>query len=328
MSKIPLLLFCGWGHSASTPFYYTLALDNKYCHAGHKKEIGYLTELENYEFFGKDMWIGCHTDPYDRLLGDSKHLWDVPEILDRHSPYNKHSEDFIRDWISPPPSIEKYIDYMLIHYESIKHDYKAVADFANSNGWLRKPFLDKYAPILNEVFDVKCIFVCRDPVYRSYSDFSAKFTGNDPSGRLLKKGQLYPDMPLDKHYEHIYDMFIGELKKSCTRFYVDFFTKFSKYFDTMQIVMEEFWEPELHDEQTEKLSTFLDFPIKKIHENLFWPRKTMNKHEHLKDQWGAVEEPITEDLYNHGRKELSFVYSQWVNTHGSLPKVWGVYDRV
>ena len=324
MTKPQLMLFGGWGHSASTPFYYTLALDNNYCHAGHKKEIGYLTELENYEFFGKNMWIGCHTDPYERLLGHGKHCWDVPEILDRHSPYNKHSEEFIRDWISEPPSIEKYIDYMLLHYENIKHDYQAVADFANSNGWLRKPFLDKYAPILNSVFDVKCIFMCRDPVHRSYSDFSAKFTGNDPSGKLLKEGQLYPDIPLEKQYDQIDEMFIGELDKSCTRFYVDFYTKFKKYFNTMQLVMEEFWEPDLRDSQLQRLSNFLGYPITKIHDNVFWPAST-KKYEHLKDQWGAVDKPISKDLHQYGKNILFPVYKQWKDKFGVLPNTWGEY---
>ena len=44
--KIPLLIFAGWGHAASTPFYYTLSVDNKYCHGGHRKETGYLNELD------------------------------------------------------------------------------------------------------------------------------------------------------------------------------------------------------------------------------------------------------------------------------------------
>ena len=322
-SKPQLLLFGGWGHSASTPFYYTLGLDNKYCHAGHKKETGYLNELENYEFLGREMW-GSVSDPYERLMTTKKPRWEVPEVLSRQSKYNKHSEEFIRDWVAPPPSIEKYIDYMLIHYENIKDDYQAVADFANATGWLREPFLDKYAPILNAVFDIKCIFMCRDPVYRSYSDFSAKFTCNDPSGKLLKEGQLYPDMPLEKQYDSIHEMFKGELDKSCTRFYVDFYVKFKKYFNTMQLVMEEFWEPDLRDSQLQRLSNFLGYPITKIHDNVFWP-PTTEKYEHLMDQWGAVEDPITEDLYQYGKNLLFPVYKQWKDEFGVLPDAWGEY---
>ena len=52
MTKIPFLLFCGWGHAASTPFYYTLA-DNMYCHGGHIKEPSYLPNMEQYEYFDR-----------------------------------------------------------------------------------------------------------------------------------------------------------------------------------------------------------------------------------------------------------------------------------
>ena len=322
MTKIPLLVFGGWGHAASTPFYYTLSLDNNYCHAGHKKEIGYLNELENYEFFDQPMWKYTY-DPYDRLMGEDSP--NVPSVLNRHSPYNDFPEEFIRDFIAEPPDIEKYIDYYLIHWRNVKHDYHAVADFANGNSWLRKPFLDKYVPILEKYFDIKCIFVARDPVRRSYSDFSAKFTNNCPSGRWFKKGELYPGTKMEEDYQSIGELFTGELHKSCTRFYVEFYRKFSKYFPTLQIVMEDFWEPDNFIEQTERLSNFLDYPITKIHENAFWPEAGENapKYDFLKDQWGSVKEPLTKELYDYAREQLDPVYLQWKDEFGSLPSSWG-----
>ena len=106
MSKIPFLVFCGWGHSATTPFYYTVALDNKGFHGGHRKETGYLNELEFYEYFNKPMWSYASVDPYERLLGEDDP--NTPPSLNKHSPYTRHSEEFIRDWIAEPPSIQKY----------------------------------------------------------------------------------------------------------------------------------------------------------------------------------------------------------------------------
>tara|TARA_B100000941_G_C28449496_1_gene524256 strand:- start:253 stop:1230 length:978 start_codon:yes stop_codon:yes gene_type:complete len=324
MSKIPFLVFCGWGHSATTPFYYTVALDNKGFHGGHQKETGYLNELENYEYYNQPMWTYT-SDPYERLLGEDSP--NVPPILNRHSPYTRHSEEFIRDWIAEPPSIEKYIEYYKIHYENIKHDYYGVSDFANGNCWLRKPFLDKYIPILQSHFDIKCVFVCRDPVRRSYSDFSAKFTGNCSSSRWYKKGEIYPGLKMDDDYKTMKELFKGELKKSCTRFYVEFYRKIKRYVPTLQLVMEEFWEPSRFDEQTKKLSDFLEFPITKIHENAFWPEAADKapKYDYLKDQWGSVKDPITPELYQYGRNALSTVYDDWVDEFGVLPDTWGEY---
>jgi len=323
-SKIPLLVFCGWGHSATTPFYYTVALDNKGFHGGHKKETGYLNELENYEFFNQPMWKYT-SDPYERLLGKDDPI--TPPSLNCHSPYTRHTEEFIRDWIAEPPSIQKYIDYYKIHYENIKDDYYGVSDFANGNSWLREPFLEKYIPILQQYFDVKCIFVARDPVRRSYSDFSAKFTENDVSGKRLKDGWLYPDNPTDKQYTNIHEMFRGELYKSCTRFYVEFYRKFKKYVPTLQLVMEEFWEPSKFKEQTAKVSDFLGYPITKIHDNAFWPEAADNAphYDYLKDQWGSVRDPLTPELYEYGRNVLFPVYKAWKDEFGVLPDTWGEY---
>ncbi len=323
-SKIPLLVFCGWGHSATTPFYYTVALDNKGFHGGHKKETGYLNELENYEYFDIPMWKYT-SDPYERLLGKDDPL--TPPSLNCHSPYTRHTEEFIRDWIAEPPSIQKYIDYYKIHYENIKDDYHGVSDFANGNSWLREPFLEKYIPILQEHFDVKCIFVARDPVRRSYSDFSAKFTENDVSGKRLKEGWLYPDNPTDKQYTNIHEMFRSELHKSCTRFYVEFYRKFKKYVPTLQLVMEEFWEPSKFEEQTAKVSNFLGYPITKIHDNAFWPEAADNapQYDYLKDQWGSVRDPLTPELYEYGRNVLFPVYKAWKDEFGVLPDTWGKF---
>ena len=323
-SKIPLLVFCGWGHSATTPFYYTVALDNKGFHGGHKKETGYLNELENYEYFNMPMWKYT-SDPYERLLGKDDPL--TPPSLNCHSPYTRHTEEFIRDWIAEPPSIQKYIDYYKIHYENIKDDYHGVSDFANGNSLLREPFLEKYIPILQEHFDVKCIFVARDPVRRSYSDFSAKFTCNDVSGERLKEGWLYPDNPTERQYTSIHEMFRGELHKSCTRFYVEFYRKFKKYVPTLQLVMEEFWEPSRFEEQTKKVSDFLGFPITKIHHNAFWPEAADKapQYDYLKDQWGSVRDPLTPELYEYGRNVLFPVYKAWKDEFGVLPDTWGEF---
>jgi len=91
--------------------------------------------------------------------------------------------------------------------------------------------------------------------------------------------------------------------------------------------MEEFWEPSRFEEQTKKLSDFLEFPITKIHENAFWPEAADKapKYDYLKDQWGSVKDPITPELYQYGRNALSTVYDDWVDEFGVLPDTWGEY---
>ena len=127
--------------------------------------------------------------------------------------------------------------------------------------------MDKYIPILQEYFDIKVIFVARDPVRRSYSDISAKFTGNCNSSELYEKGEFYPNRPLKKKYSIIHELFKGELDTVETFNYIDFYRKFKQYVPTLQIVMEDFWEPSKFKEQTSILSEFLNYPIKKIHDN-------------------------------------------------------------
>ena len=120
-------------------------------------------------------------------------------------------------------------------------------------------------------------------------------------------------------------MFKGELDTVETFNYIDFYRKFKQYVPTLQIVMEDFWEPSKFKEQTSILSEFLNYPIKKIHENAFWPEAGENapKYDFLKDQWGSVQEPLTKELYDYGREQLDPVYSQWEDEFGSLPSSWG-----
>jgi len=68
--KPTLFLNVGTGWSGTTPLYYTLGWYNKYCHAGHRKEKGYLWLInlaeekkgKDYRIrLGRNYWIHSHT---------------------------------------------------------------------------------------------------------------------------------------------------------------------------------------------------------------------------------------------------------------------------
>ena len=49
MAKIKLLLGAGVPYAATTPLWYTLQWDHKYCHTGHKKEPQWLDILQKQQ---------------------------------------------------------------------------------------------------------------------------------------------------------------------------------------------------------------------------------------------------------------------------------------
>tara|TARA_Y100001963_G_scaffold155113_1_gene245427 strand:- start:1118 stop:2338 length:1221 start_codon:yes stop_codon:yes gene_type:complete len=322
-SKIPMVISGGIPFSATTPLFYTLSWDHKYVHPGHKKELGYLVQLENQEFFGKEWWDG-RSDPYKLITGQDE-TWKPPH-LNKNSKYVQHfTEEQIRDYISAPGSIQKYITYYTTHHDNLQGEYTGVCDFSNDNGWLKPAFLEKYAPILKEHFDIKFLLIYRDPVRRTFSEFSSKFYRPETfGGKLVKQGFVSPGQPLEDKHATIEDFFYHEVEKSDSRWYVDFFIKFVKHFPTLPLVMEDLWDPDKFKEQTDRLSTFLGYPITKLHENVYWPERGPDapRHDYLEDQWGSDREQCSDELLAHGRKVLDPVYRQWKNTFGSLPEAW------
>ena len=81
--------------------------------------------------------------------------------------------------------------------------------------------------------------------------------------------------------------------------------------------MEEFWE------NPKGLSEFLDFPITKVHENVYWPERGSNapKYDYLKDQW-SDEEDISQESLDMAKKKMSNIYHDFNECFGYIPDAW------
>ena len=150
--KPTLLLNPGTGWAATTPFYYTLALDNKFTHAGHLKENSYLYTLKNpeYESYFLKKWE----------KNQDQHLVNENTL-------NHFSDEYMNDFINGKRDIDKYIDYYKKHFEEI--DRPSVADFSNYNLSMKEADLKSIAAKLRDHFNIKVTMQIRAPVKRFVS---------------------------------------------------------------------------------------------------------------------------------------------------------------
>ena len=282
------LLNAGVGWCGTTPFYYTLALDNKYCHAGHQKENTYL-KLLAYRPTKFDVYIAAcrrHMSP--------QHPW--VQMVD-------NSIALDDDLYAPPYSLDRYVDYYRKLYEKTKSTYHAVADFSTWNICLSEDFLVELRDKLSPYFDIRVTFQFRDPISRYFSEIGT-MKGKDHRNNFKKY------LTTKKIKEHAY--------------YVQNIQKFDRVFGkdrVMPIIMEEFWRDK---KNTEKLSEFLQYPIHTIHENAYVPDRGSNAphYEGLFDQWQSDSEDMSPDLYDWALQYLGFVYDDWENHYGAIPKYW------
>ena len=184
--KPKLVLSAGTSWSGTTPLYYTFAVSNKLFHGGHSKEHGYLhlvdmsdqnnliRKLNFYRKFFRPKWLD-NPDNSGRKGPGRKH-----PLVNQHSPLVKGlwTQEELKKHYTSPFSIEKYISYYKKHWSHVKHEYQGVADFSNPNILLSDQFLQKYAPILKEHFDVTVVMIFRDPIRRFWSVINAKRPDN------------------------------------------------------------------------------------------------------------------------------------------------------
>jgi len=292
------LLNAGVGWSATTPFYYTLALDNKYCHAGHQKENAYLKLLS---YRPTKFW----DNPSNHLNHDIfiKRKKERASLKDPWVQMVDNSIALDDDLYAPPYSLDRYVDYYRKLYEKTKSTYHAVADFSNYNIRLPEDFLVELRDKLSPYFDIRVTFQFRDPISRYFSEIGT-MKGKDHRNNFKKY------LTTKKIKEHAY--------------YVQNIQKFDRVFGkdrVMPIIMEEFWRDK---KNTEKLSEFLQYPIHTIHENAYVPDRGSNAphYEGLFDQWQSDSEDMSPDLYDWALQYLGFVYDDWENHYGAIPKYW------
>ena len=309
--KPVLLLNIGTPFSATSPLHYTLGWDNKYAHTGHQKEHHYLYVLESDKQLVNDGQVNnSHTldQLKDRLSTiNERRNPNKPKILSKDSEYVKFDG---KDFYSKEISIQKYINYYLTHYNHIKEDYKAVADFSNANACLSEEFMLSIKDELLKHFDVKVTVVFRDPVRRLWS-ISNKFNNRSTFSSL----EINPNP-----HDWIKMCVGGKLEPNC--YYHDIIRRHRNVWGDDRvhpIIMEEFWAGD-----TQPLSDFLDFPITKLHENVYYPDMGANPphYEYLKDQWSSDKVDLDDQTRDYCLDRLSYLYKLFEDEYGRIPEAW------
>ena len=288
-----LWLTAGVQFSATSPLAYTLQIANKYCHGGHKKENKYLGTL--------DEQLPNNTDDdrkeiYNRSVrkfvnqdGKGQRNFHLNDPLGKVASYANLKEVW-----SLPNTIGKYMQYYYDMWDLVKDEYHSVANFDNIIGELSYDFFDRNHYTLSSHFNIKVGIIVRDPVRRSWSE--------------------------ETLWDHKFMHYDEPRNWSFSNRYFEIYDKLSKYFTTQFIVMEELWE----GDGKEKLSKYLNYPIKNLYRNAYSPDRghLQDKIPGLMDQCRGQPE-LTEEEYYKGKKVFSNIYDEWIRRFGKLPLYWG-----
>ena len=291
MAKIKLLLGAGVPYSATTPLWYTLTWDHKYCHTGHKKEPQWLDIIQKQqeqkynEKYDRGVRLIDRRPKFTRIpyfyLGHKKPWWI------QRTKFNRQEED---SYFSLPTTLEQYIDYYKKHWNDVKYEFQSVGDFSNSTCQLKKQFMLDIRDQLLEVFDIKVILIFRNPVYRLWSASKCNY-----------EKIFCPNGKVDNwnHYAKMYT-------KHCEVWGKE---------NVLPLIMERVWK------DPSELSDFLGYKIEKMHENVYYPERGTKapKLRWLTDQWAGEHHDID---YPKLRKEFDYLYTDFEKTFGYLPEEW------
>ena len=314
------MISAGTGWSATTPLWYTLQAANQYLHAGLVKEGEYLPiiaetpaqrlkkrliQRQRFKAYGEPTSAGVFKFS-NRKYNNKGRIPEVDEDLFL-------TQEEIDTFISRPLSLEKYINYYKRLWETLQENncpYQAVGDFSNANGWLPEEFCHKLVDRLSEYFDVKALMIVRDPIRRLWSETNAFWTYKEQSMASTE----------EEHHKLFYDY----MSKSNQSQYFSLIDKWEKICPFHVIIMEQLWEGDEQEREKQRLSDFLDYDIKNIHQNVYSPDRGPNapKYLGLIDQWSSDKYWLQDELYNQV-KPFFPIYQQWVDRYGSLPLYWG-----
>ena len=317
MVKPQFILSTGTGWSATTPLWYTLQVDNPFLHVGMKKDPGYLdmlrrtpeermiTDRKNFRINGRS-WTTKNRQWSKIVLQMNKELFEEGAIQTRGGALTEarrhlyFTQEDVDEFSETPLSFEKYLSYYRKHWKYLQENncpYKAVADFSNSNANLPDWYIDEFMPKLQEYFDVKVLMIVRDPIRRLWSEVNSD------------------------DQEHF---FMRKIQSGDYWNYIDIIEKWERVCPIHVIIMEQLWEGDQQERERQRLSDFLDYDIKKIHENAYCPDRGPDAPHlvGLPDQWTSDKYMLQDELYEKVRP-LFPVYQQWVDKYGSLPLYWG-----
>ena len=296
MEKIKLLLGAGVPYCATTPLWYTLTWDHKYCHTGHKKEPQWLDVIQKQqeqkynEKYDLGVRLQDRRPKFTRIpyfyLGHKKPWWI------QRTKFNRQEED---SYFSLPTTLEQYIDYYKKHWNDVKYEFQSVGDFSNSTCQLKKQFMLDIRDQLLEVFDIKVILIFRNPVYRLWSMAKCNY----------EKILISPKGKVDNwnHYAKMYT-------KHCEVWGKE---------NVLPLIMERVWK------DPSELSDFLGYKIEKMHENVYYPERGTKapKLKWLPDQWAGDTSELAKEIdYESMREEFDYLYTDFEKTFGYIPEEW------
>ena len=325
MPKPKLLLHSDWNWAATSPLVYTLQRNTKYAHFGYTKSFKILepyfkptNTIDKLKPFSQ-RGSGALQDLYNRVANGT---WENFKSYDPGTHRLNTTQDLepLRDFplshfsklVKGLPTISKYVDFYSALYEHVvKKGYKSVGDTYS----LFKPkteFIKRFNDTIISEFDVKIIFLTRDPVRRAFSKYLSdrQRTEDCPSYGNPKGVRLNP-LPL----------------KLYVKDYIPKILQYNQIFGEENIhvvAMEDLWE----DDGTAKkeLSDFLDYPITNLWKNLYAPDRG-HLVEYDRDvpcqAYGQNLQELTEDIYYHYKSKYQYAYDAWEKHYGSLPLHWG-----
>ena len=325
MNKPKFIIIAGTGWSASTPLWYTLQVQNKFVHGGLVKENNFLDSISLTPSmrFKKRKDIYQETKKFN-LSKESRIIRNLSIITDnfRKNSHKKRipgvkddiffTQEELDEYKKYSFTLEKYITFYKRHWKHLQENncpYQGVGDFSNSNAWLPQEFCYKVVDKLSDDFDVKVLLIVRDPIRRLWSEMGGYWDPDSP--RQWENIEEYKKMFFDHvNWGHLHYFMILE--------------KWERVAPTHVIIMEQLWEGDEQEREKQRLSDFLDYDIKNIHENVYCPDRGTNapKHLGLKDQWSSDKYSLSDELYNQVLP-LMPIYQQWVDRYGSLPLYWG-----
>lgn len=311
----------GW--DASSPLSYTLQRILKYSHFGYTKgNIKYIPEA--HQLIVNNQW-----ENYQYNRG---HLTNYSIDLEPLKDFP--IEKFEKFMVDHNTNDQTYVDFYLDLYHHVSaRGYKSVSSILHVHESIEtRPGL---FPLLKKHFEVKPIFLIRDPIRQALSRCLKSF-GSIGEENLWSNTQLIKSLGFDQVIEGSFD----PTKINWDRFVFNSIRDYDlaiPIFPNMFLcVMEELWED--GGKKKQQLSEYLDTPIDELWPNLYSP----DIGHHL--QWnldhyhcptpcqvpGQSLFEITPQLYNKLRNQYSYLYDAWIERLGSLPLHWGEpidYDK-
>ncbi|MFW9829829.1 MAG: hypothetical protein ACFFEY_19835 [Candidatus Thorarchaeota archaeon] len=316
---IPILTK-GW--DASSPLCYTLQRTLKYSHFGYTKgNIKYTPEAP--ELIINNQWENYQYN-HGHLLNYTDDLEPIKDFPLKH--FKKYIIDYeVND--------QTYLEYYLALYHHVSSKgYKAVSSLLHVKDTLQlRPGL---FPLLNKHFEVKPIFLARDPVRQAISR-CLKIYNSISTDNLWKYKDIIDSLNYPQHSESfdptipIWDNLIYDCMES-------YDLAIELYPNMFLAVMEELWGD--NGKTKQKLSEYLGTPIDELWPNLYYPDIGHHLQWDLEKYYcptpcqpiGQSEFVITPQFYNELRNKYSYIYDKWIERFGSLPTGWGQpvdYDK-